>query len=299
MNLPSPTLPEFDYQRVETIEDALEALKAGNGSARPLLGGTDLFVQLRAGHRADRHLIDLKFLPGITDCVELNGDSVRIGAGMTMNAIAVHPLIIKHYPILVEAALTVASYQLRNRATIGGNLCNASPAADTAPACLVLDARMQVVGLGGEQQVPLEVFFQGPGETALKDAEILAGIDLPTPPKGTVGRYLKLGRNSQGDLAIVGVAALVYPDSSSPSGYSFRIALGSVAPTPIRVREAESILMEKEVDEKRIAEAAMAAQSVAKPIDDVRASARYRSEMVRTLTQRALIDIWARVQKEA
>ena len=296
MNLPSPTLPEFEYQRVEKIEDALEALEAGNGSVRPLLGGTDLFVQLRAGHRSYEHLLDLKRIPEISECSELEDGSIRIGAGMTMNAVAVHPNIVKHYPILVEAALSVASYQLRNRATIGGNLCNASPAADTAPACLVMDARMQVVGLGGEQQVPIEVFFQGPGETALKDAEILAGIDLPPPQKGTVGRYLKLGRNSQGDLAIVGVAALVYPDKESTSGYTFRIALGSVAPTPIRVREAEAILMEGKVNEERITEAAKAAQSTAKPIDDVRASGRYRSEMVRILTQRALTDIWTQVQ---
>jgi carbon-monoxide dehydrogenase medium subunit len=193
----------------------------------------------------------------------------------------------------------VGSYQLRSRATMGGNLCNASPAADTAPAALVLEAVLVAQGPEGERRIPSREFFKGPGENALGKGELLLAVEIPPPPKGAAGRYLKLGRNAAGDLAIVGVAVLGYPASDSVSGFRFRMALSSVAPTPIRVPEAEKLLAGRAINDEAIDAAASAARTAAHPIDDVRASANYRSAMVEVLARRALNDVWSALRREA
>jgi CO/xanthine dehydrogenase FAD-binding subunit len=203
-----------------------------------------------------------------------------------------------HYPLLVQAVDTVASYQLRTRATMGGNLCNASPAADTAPAALVLEAQCVAWGPDGERVIPANDFFLGVRKTALQPGEFLTRIDIPLPPEGWAGRYVKLGRNAGGDLAIVGIAVMGYPDSRAASGYQFRLALASVAPTPIRVPAAEALLADQPITAERLADAALAAQDAAKPIDDLRGSARYRKAMARNLARRALDDVWQQLQKE-
>jgi carbon-monoxide dehydrogenase medium subunit len=217
---------------------------------------------------------------------------LTIGAGVDMNTLARHPAVAENYPLLVQAIESVASYQLRTRATMGGNLCNASPAADTAPAALVLGANLIVHGRRGERAVPVASFFVGPGKTAIKPGEFLLRIEIPPPPKGAVGKYLKLGRNAHGDLAIVGVAVLGYPDKQAKSGFSFRIALASVAPTPIRVPLAEKILSASAITPESIQAAATAAMETAKPIDDVRSSAEYRKAMVGVLTKRGVMQVW-------
>jgi carbon-monoxide dehydrogenase medium subunit len=262
------------------------------------MGGTDIFVQMRDGLLAPKVLIDVKHLPGMSDIVFDSENGLSLGAAVDMNAMARHPAVLEHYPILAEAAHTVASYQIRNRATMGGNLCNASPAADTAPVTLVLEAVLTVHGPDGERQIPATEFFLGVGKNALKPNEFLIRVGFPVPPVGWEGRYLKLGRNAQGDLAIVGVAVVGYPDDTAASGYRFQIALASVAPTPIRVPDAENILAQGPVTDQSFAAAAAAARDTARPIDDVRASGRYRAEMVNVLTQRALDDVWTRLSKE-
>jgi carbon-monoxide dehydrogenase medium subunit len=199
----------------------------------------------------------------------------------------------------VEAIETIASYQLRNRATMGGNLANASPAADTAPAALVLEATLVIMGPGGERKIPVGEFFKGPGETVLEGDEILASIEFPIPETDLIGRYIKLGRNAEGDLAIAGVAVVGFPDKGSASGYQFRIALASVAPTPIRVPKAEAILGDGAISNERINLAALATEDAASPIDDIRASAQYRKAMVRELSLQAFSDVWTQLQKEA
>jgi carbon-monoxide dehydrogenase medium subunit len=186
----------------------------------------------------------------------------------------------------------VASYPLRNRATAGGNLCNASPCADLAPATLVLGGRLALHGPGGERIVPAKAFFSGPGQSATQADEVLTAIRYPVPPAGSVGRYLKLGRNKLGDLALVSVAVLGYPDAAEASGYGFQIALGSVAPVPLLVKEAGAVLAQQAVSEERLRLAAQATAEAASPIDDVRASAAYRSAMVRNLTLRGLREVW-------
>jgi carbon-monoxide dehydrogenase medium subunit len=195
-------------------------------------------------------------------------------------------------PLLAEAANSVASYQLRNRATVGGNLCNASPCADLAPASLVLDARFVLFGPRGERSVASASFFAGPGESVTQADELMTAIHYPAPPMGSVGRYLKLGRNKLGDLSLVSVAVLGYPDASALSGFRFRIALGSVAPVPLLVAEAGALLAQQIDGEASLRRAAEKAAEAASPIDDVRASAAYRSAMVHNLTLRGLREVW-------
>jgi CO/xanthine dehydrogenase FAD-binding subunit len=299
MKLPLPELPQFDYIQAETAERAIDLLQEKGVTARILMGGTDLFVQMRNGYLTPNTLVDLKKLPGIDTIAYSKTAGLAVGAAVTMNALARNPDVLKHYPLLAEAAESVASYQLRNRATIGGNLCNASPAADTAPATLVLEADLTVIGSKGERTIPASDFFMGPGVNALEAGEFLARINIPKQPKGCKGRYLKIGRNAGGDLAIVGVAVMGYPDKDAPSDFRFRIALASVAPTPIRVDEAEEILAQSPISETVIENAAEAAQGASTPIDDVRASARYRKAMVKELTRRGLIEVWSQLKKEA
>ncbi len=299
MNLPLPELPDFEYEKPDTFKQATTLLHENGSTARVFVGGTDLFVQMRGRHRHPQLLVDIKQLPGLTDISFDLDKGLRVGAAVTMNNIAKHPDVQEHYPLLVEAIETVASYQIRNRATMGGNLANASPAADTAPAALVLEATLVIKGPDGERKIPIGDFFKGPGETVLEGDEILASIELPVPETGLIGRYIKLGRNAEGDLAIAGVAVAGFPDQGSASGYQFRIALASVAPTPIRVPEAEAILGEGAISDERINLAALSAEDAASPIDDVRASAQYRKAMVRELSLQALSDVWTQLQKEA
>jgi carbon-monoxide dehydrogenase medium subunit len=200
-------------------------------------------------------------------------------------------------PLLVEAARSVASYQLRTRATIVGNICNASPAGDTTGACIVLGGELHVFNASGPRTLPLKDFFLGPGRTRLIVGDIVTAISFPLPPQGWAGKYIKLGRNKIGDLAIVGVTALGYPDHTAASGYRFRLALASVAPTPLVPAPAEALLAEKPPTHAVIAEAAQLAMDACVPISDVRGSARYRQYMVRNLVQQALLDVWARLSK--
>jgi len=298
MNQPLPGLPNFEYIRAETSEQVTDLLHKHPIDLHLLMGGTDLFVQMRDGLLEPKFLVDVKHLPGMTSIAFDPKDGLSIGAAVNLNSISQHPAVKKNFPLLAEAANTVASYQIRNRATVGGNLCNASPAADTAPAALVLEASLIVVGSKGERKIQVEDFFLGPGETALKKGEFLTRIDFPIPPRGWRGRYLKLGRNAGGDLAVVGVAIMGYPDKSNSSHYGFRISLASVAPTPVRVPEAEEILAKNPITEETIETAARAARETAQPIDDVRASALYRNAMIQALTRRGLQEIWATLRKE-
>ncbi len=286
--LPSPGLPCFDYIKPASPQEVTKLLLKHKERARLFMGGTDIFVRMRDGVIAPQLLIDAKQLPGMTDIEFSKRRGLVVGAAVDMNTLARHLAVEEHYPLLCEALNSVASYQLRTRATMGGNLCNASPAADTAPAALVLGANLIVYGRQGERCLPLDEFFIGPGKTALKRGEFLLRIEIPPLPKGAVGHYLKLGRNAAGDLAIVGVAALGYPDKRSASGYRFRLALASVAPTPLRVPAAEALLSASPLTPEVIEVAAATAMETAKPIDDVRSSAAYRKAMVKVLTRRAI-----------
>lgn len=290
-----PALPEFEYIRPATLAEASDFLSRHPDTARPFLGGTDVFVRMRDGFVKPEFLVDVKNLDGTNELRFDPQAGLTIGAAVNMNRVAASPDVQEHYPLLAEACRSVASYQLRTRATIIGNICNASPAGDTIGACLVFDGILQVHGVNGLRQDPLSAFFKGPGKTTLKPGDIVTAIHLPLPPNGCVGRYVKLGRNQLSDLSIVGITALGYKDSTCSSSYRFRLALASVAPVPLMPVEVETYLANNPITPDAIHEAARLAYEACSPIDDVRGSARYRKQMVRNLSTKALTEVWKNI----
>jgi CO/xanthine dehydrogenase FAD-binding subunit len=291
-----PELPEFDYLHPATLMEASQFLAQHSGEARPLLGGTDIFVRMRDGFWHDKYLVDVKGLDG-TDSLAFDPQKgLTLGAAVSMNRLIASPEVQGHYPLLAEACRSVASYQLRTRATVVGNICNASPAGDTIGACLALEGVLQIYGTSGFRQAPLETFFVGPGKTTLGAGDIVTAIHFPLPPHGAAGAYVKLGRNKLSDLSIVGVTAYGYPDASTVSGYRFCIALASVAPVPLLVSSAAAYLAANPITPEAIKQAALLAQQACSPIDDVRGGARYRKAMVRNLTEKALEITWKRLR---
>lgn len=289
-----PGLPEFDYVKPASLAEASRFLAEHQGVSRPFMGGTDTFVRMRDGfYKETRFLVDVKGLDGSPGITYDPRHGLTIGAAVNMNRMSADPAVLQHYPVLAESAHTVASYQLRTRATIVGNLCNASPAGDTLGPSLLLDGVLRVHGVDGFRDEPLATFFKGPGRNALKPGDIVTAVRFPAPAPGYACRYLKLGRNAIGDLAIVGVTALGRPDASTPSGYRFRLALGAVAPVPLAV---DDLLTQGSITPEAIDAAADRAMEACTPIDDLRGTARYRKLMVRNLTRKALTQVWVAMQ---
>lgn len=279
-------LPRFDYLAPTTLAEVISLLSRHKGKARIIAGGTDLVPKLKRREiKAPEYIIDLKGIPGLDKITPDNG-GLTIGALATIKMVIDSPAIRDNFPILAQAARSMASPQVRNRGTIAGNICNAVPSADGGPALLALEAKLKLIGPRGERTVGIEDFFTGPNRTALANEEILAEIRLPAMPPKSQGVYLKLSPRRAMDLAIVGVAAV----ASAEGGIcrDIRIALGAVAPTPIRAKKAEAVLKGQKLNEENIEKAAKAAAGEAKPIDDHRASAEYRRDMVEVLVRRAV-----------
>ena len=293
-----PKLPEFDYIKPDSYQEASQFLASHAGEARPFIGGTDLFVQMRDRTCKPKYLVDIKGLEGMDLITFDQARGLTIGAGVNMNRVIADADIRDRYRLLADAAESVASYQLRSRASIVGNICNASPAGDTIGACLLLDGVLNVFGESGERQEPLKTFFLGPGKTRLRPGDIVTAIHFPLPPNNMKGSYIKLGRNQLSDLAIVGVTALGYPESSVESGYWFKLALASVAPIPLVVDRVGEIMGHDPISEASLQQAAGAAMDTCTPIDDVRGSARYRKIMVRNLSYKALKDVWGQLSED-
>jgi len=290
-----PSLFEFDYVQPATLAEACEFLASHAVEARPFLGGTDVFVRMRDGFLTPQFLVDVKKLKGLDDIHFDPKAGLTLGAAVNMNRVIASPEVKAHYPLLAEACRSVASYPLRNRATIVGNICNASPAGDTIGACLTLGGILHIHGIHSPRQESLASFFLGPGKTILKLGDVVTAIHFPIPPKGSVGMYLKLGRNQLSDLSIVGVTALGHPDSNCKSGYRFRLALASVAPVPLVPTEAEAYLANHSITPESVSEAARLSADACSPIDDVRGSARYRKLMARNLSAKALSEVWKKL----
>ncbi|MEA3327849.1 MAG: xanthine dehydrogenase family protein subunit M [Chloroflexota bacterium] len=289
---PLPRLPEFEYIRLDSIEGTVQFLKNNTVDAHPFLGGTDTFVLLRDRRLHPKYLVDLKHLEGF-DALSFDlKKGLTIGAAVNLNQLISSKVIQEHYPILTQAARQVGGYQLRNRATLVGNLCNASPCGDTIGPSIIYHGKANIVGPEGTRDIPLEEFFIGPGKTCLGFGEIVQSLSLPLPPEQNKGIYLCIGRNKLSDLAMAGVTVLAYPDETSTSGYRFRIALSAVAPTVIVVKEAQVLLSDDPINASTLEKAAQISMQNCKPIDDIRASAGYRREMIYTLTLRALQQVW-------
>lgn len=280
--------PKFDYLSPTTLSEALELLEKYGGDAKILAGGTDLLVDLRGRLIKPKAVIDIKNIPELRVLEYREGEGLRVGAAVTFRNILEHEAVKRRYGVLWEACETIGDPLLRNRATLVGNICNASPAADSAPALLVLEAKVKIVSRKGEREIPVEEFFTGVKKTALKPGELVAEVRIPDPPENARGRYLKAMRVWSEDLTVVGVAALVHGPRDKPS---VRLAYASVAPTPIRVREAEKVFEKPGPLEKKVEEAAEAAARGVSPITDVRGGAEYRLNLVRVLTKRALREL--------
>jgi CO/xanthine dehydrogenase FAD-binding subunit len=296
-----PELPEFDYIRPASLADASRFLADHAGEARPLLGGTDIFVRMRDGVWKDKYLVDVKKLDGTGEIRYESGGSnghmpgLTIGAAVNMNRVMAFPAVKEHYPLLAEACRWVASYQLRTRATVVGNLCNASPAGDTIGACMVMGGLLNVHGVDGLRQMPLAGFFTGPGQTLLKPGDVVVSLHLPPPPQHSAGAFIKLGRNNWGDLSIVAATVFAYPDAEAPSGWRFQIVLASVAPVPLAALAAQAYLADHAPGPETFKQAGRLAAEAARPIDDARGSALYRKAMARKLTEKALQTTWDRL----
>jgi aerobic carbon-monoxide dehydrogenase medium subunit len=277
-------LQPFDYVIPRDHQEASALLAEGNGSARCLQGGTDLLIRVRGGFVRPQRVIDVKGLPHMCEITLSSEGWLMIGAACNMNQVAADPLVRAHYDLLVQACNSVASYQLRNRATVGGNCCNASPAADTAPALYCLDAAAEVFGPDGARRIPIVEFFVGPGRTALQRGEFLTGLHLPPQTRGAPGAFNKLGRTKIGDISVVNVAVAAVRAAGGPS---WRIAIGAAGPTPLRAPEAEALL-NADTSAAAVTRAAELVSAAARPIDDIRASAAYRRAMVNVLARRGI-----------
>jgi len=254
--------------------------------ARVIAGGTDLLIALKEHAERPAYVISLASIPGWRYIEYDEAQGLRIGAATTVRSVETSPIVRAKYPVLAVAAGLLASIQIRNLATVAGNICRASPSADMPPALLVLRATVKLVGSAGDRLVPLEEFFTGPGRTVLQPDELLAEIQVPPPHPQTGAVYIKHSPRRAMDLAVVGVAALVALEGGRC--VEARIALGAVAPTPRRAPAAEEILRGREPTAVRIEDAARAAAELASPISDLRGTAKYRRQMVHVLTRRAL-----------
>ncbi len=277
---------KFNYLEPTTITEALSLLSRYNGKARVLAGGTDLMVQMRDKTIAPEYVVDIANVLGLDYISYDEKRGLRIGALTTLRTVERSEIIRRVYPVLSQAAGKVGSVAIRNMATIGGNLCNAAPSADTAPGLIGLSATVKIVGIKGEREVPAESFSTGPGCTICDTGELLTEIQVPIPASGTRGIYLKLRRTAV-DLALVGVAIVMVLEAEKVCR-EIKIVLGAVAPTPIRSRYAEEVLRGKKIEPALIEKAAQVACDEARPINDVRASAEYRKRMVGILVRRAL-----------
>ncbi|MDO8531970.1 MAG: xanthine dehydrogenase family protein subunit M [Dehalococcoidia bacterium] len=278
---------EFEYAAPRTVKEAVALLARANGDARCLAGGTDLIAQMKEGRRSPSLIVDIKRIPDLMrlDYVERRG--LRLGAGVPCSTIYEHPVVREKYPIIVDACSLVGSLQIQNRASVGGNLCNGAPSADTAPAFLALNATAVVAGPRGRRQLPLTEFFVGPGKTALAPGELLVEIIVPPPPARSAGNYLRFIPRNEMDIAVAGVGSVVVLGAKGVCKDA-RIALASVAPVPLRAHEAEERLRGRPLDAEAIREAGALAAAACKPISDVRGSADYRRHLVNVLTQRTL-----------
>lgn len=277
-------MKRFDYLAPTSLEEAIEILHE-NPETLPLAGGTDLLVQIKERHRPVSAVMSLKRIQEVHEYA--NNGKLTIGSAVKVGRIASDPRVQQKFTALAAGAGLIGSVQIQNMATVGGNICNASPSADTAPPLLVLDAQLLIASTQGERTLPLADFFLGPGKTALHPGELLKTIMLPHPKTRSGSFYYRHTPRARMDIAVVGSAAMLVLDKGGKISEA-RIALGAVAPTPIRAFEAETVVIGETPSEKLFARAASAAMAAAAPIDDLRASAEYRRHLVNIFTQRAL-----------
>jgi len=292
-------MQSFDYVAPKSAEEVVTLLADQNGDSKILCGGTDLLVQLREGRRKAGLVIDIKNIPELTQITFDPQNKVRIGAAASCHQICNDPNLSKYFPGLVDAISLVGGLQLQNRASVGGNLCNASPAADSIPALIVHEAICNIIGPNGSRALPVEEFCIAPGKNALQAGEFLTSIDVPAWPEGFGASYLRFIPRNEMDIAVVGVGASVELDASRQIIQSARIGLGAVAPTPLLAEAAGDLLAGKQVSDAVLAKAAEAAKEIVAPISDMRGTQEYRVHATGVLVQRVLKTAIARARGES
>lgn len=278
----------FDYRAPDSLGEALALLASHPGQARPLAGGTDLIPQMREGRRQADLVIDLKRIPELTAVTFDPQTGLTLGAAAACFEVCHHPLVRQHYPGLVDGVHVIGAVQIQFRATVGGNLCNASPAADSIPALIAHGAACVIAGPGGTRTVPVEAFCTAPGRTVLGPGELLVAVHVPPPPARFGAHYLRFIPRQEMDIAVVGAAAAVTLTADGQHFAAARVALGAVAATPLLIPEAGAYLTGRPVQAEAVAEAARLAQAAARPIDDMRGTAVFRRHLSAVLTRRAL-----------
>ncbi len=288
-------LPPFEYHAPTSITEALECLSQYGDQAKVYAGGTDLLVSMKKREALPKHLVNLKGIEDLKGITFERKEGLRIGSLTTIGDIERSRIIREKYRILWDAVDVMAAPQVRNLGTVGGNLCSAVPSADTAPPLIALGATVRLLGVKGERSLPVEALFKGPGESDLKADEILLEVLVPVPPENSGGAYFKCMRRNAMDLALVGAAVFLQLNEDRSRCGEARIALGAVAPTPVRAPEAERVLVGNKITEEVAAKAGDTASQEARPISDLRSSEEYRRTMVGVLTKRATLEALGRI----
>jgi carbon-monoxide dehydrogenase medium subunit len=277
-------MSEIQYQAAKSVKEACKFMLAAKGKGYILAGGTDLLVQMKSGLRAPGVIVDVKKIPEMTTVVEKKG-SYTIGAATPAAVLGEHKKLKKAWPGVIEAANLIGSTQVQGRASVGGNLCNASPAADSVPALVAAGCVVNIQGPKGKRSVPVEKFNSGPGKTTLKPGEIVVSLTLPARPKSSSDAYLRLIPRTEMDIAVVGcgVSLTMKGDTVKDA----RVGLGAVAPTVLLVDKAAKALIGSKLDDKALDAAAAACSAACKPIDDKRGTIHYRTKIAGVLLKRA------------
>lgn len=289
----------FEYIAAKTVPEAVALLDEKGEKARILAGGTDLIVQVREARRDVDWMVDIKAIPEV-NVLDYDAEAgLTLGAAVPCYQIYAEDEICDAYPGLIDATKIIGGTAIQGRAGVGGNLCNASPAADCIPPLIVLNASCVIAGPNGEREIPVEAFCTAPGQTVLEKGEMLVALKIPAPQNNSSSFYLRFIPRNEMDIAVVGAGAAVTLDDAKQTIVSARIALAAVAPTPLFAEEASALLADREISDEAIDEAAQAAQAIARPISDMRGTAEQRTHLVGVLTRRALNGAIQRVRDAA
>jgi len=280
-------LQAFDFVSARSVDEVVAALAAGGERARPLSGGTDLLTQLKEGRRAYDTVVDLKRIPELME-IRIGADGLWLGASVPCYLINKSADIQKMYPALHDSTGLIGGTQVQGRASLGGNLCNASPAADGIPNLIAHSVVAHIAGPNGQRQVAVEDFCTAPGRTVLQNGEVLVALQFPAPVKNFGAAYLRFIPRNEMDIAVVGAGVSVVLSDDGKTIQSARISLGAVAPTPLFVKAAGDALAGQPVSEEALDKAAQIAQEAAKPISDMRGTIAQRKHLSGVLTKRAL-----------
>lgn len=288
-------LPRFEYLTPKTLEDCIALLARYGPKAKVIAGGTDLVPQMRWGEIKPEYVLSLGHIPDLKEIQFNKTTGLKMGASCTIGEIEKSHIVRKYYPVLAQAASVLASPEIRNRGTVGGNLCTAAPSADMPPSLLVLGAKAVIASENEEKIILLEDFFLGPKKTVLNNGEMLVRLEIPPMKPNSAGEYIKFGRRNAMEIAMIGVATLITLDPGNNTCEEAKLALATAAPTPIRCKQAEKKLTGKRLDNEVIELAAETASKEASPRSSWRTTEEYRRDLIRVLSRRAIQEALHRI----